>query len=291
MQLLTQNLPSGFQYEFPAIEVKPMNFAQILEYLENVPKNPVEKFYFDYCLVKGKEGSVDFEPNVDNLLISDLEYLMFFKKALTISENLTIDTTVQCPRCGSTLRISFTLADIKFNKLESKYMNGFKIMFAGEMREVEIPKVSDFMEIFKKYRMYKKVEDLRMIKLISVFKESKMYLQSIENKVLNATWKDVTSLVILDDLYFNNVSPVKAYCDQCAKMYQPTDAEIFDYKAELGIKPEDELPSEYFEELKSKHGGVETKIDSLVSNFFRDLTQNNRLTTKEVLFGEVSENA
>ena len=76
-----------------SIRIKPMTFGQILEYLENCPdekKSPVEKYYFDYCLIK------DDDMNINNLFLIDMEYVIYFKKALTIAEDLSYDSSTPC---------------------------------------------------------------------------------------------------------------------------------------------------------------------------------------------------
>lgn len=288
MELLTQNLPSGESYSFPSIHLEPMKFSEILEYLENVPdnkKNPVEHYYFNYCLVK------DEDPNIDNLLLIDMEYAIYMKKAMTISDNLTFNSRCNCPNCGEPLHYEVSLAGIEWNHMDTEARNGLSIMFAGSMQNVRMPKVSEFMDIFKKYRLYKKVSDMRIIKLIALFEQSMMYLQRIETQVINATYKDISALFMLDSIYYNFVKPKQLICNKCAMIYQPTDAEIYDEKVQNNIKPEDELPDELMQEIKSKHGRVDIGMETLVSEFFRDISDNNRLTSEEILSREVRQNA
>lgn len=288
MELLTQNLPSGAHYPFTSIKITPLKFAQILEYLENVPdakKNPIEHYYFQYCLVK------DEDPNVNELYLIDMEYVIYMKKALTISENLQYRSECNCPRCGNTLRYNISLAGVEWNHMDEEALQGFQVEFGGTMQPVRMPKVSEFFEIFKKYRMYKKLSDMRIIKLIALFEQSMMYLQRVENQVINATYKDISVLFMLDSIFYNFVKPKTLHCDECAKMYQPTEMEIFEAKEKLGIKPEDELPEDVLYSIKYNHGGVEIGMETLVSEFFRDITVNNRITPEEVLSREVREDA
>lgn len=287
MQLLTQTLPSGYKYPFEAIEIKPMTFSQILEYLENVPSNPVEKYYFDYCLLRGKE---DENPQIDDLLLIDFEFVLYMKKALTISENMEYNTSVKCPRCGTTLRYKISLAGIEFDKMDPDALTGFQVQFNGLFMVVRMPTVRQFMEVFKKYRLYKKVTDMRIIKLISLFEMSELYLQRVETAVVNATYGDIGTLMTLDNIFFDFIKPFKANCHQCTQMYQPTEADIFNAKEKYGIKPEDELPEEYINEIKYNNGGIEIRLESLVSNFFRDVADNNRLTSEKILPRQVQQN-
>jgi hypothetical protein len=265
-----------------------MTFAQVLEYLENVPddkKNPIERYYFDYCIVK------DEDPNVDSLLLIDMEYVIYMKKALTVAENLEYNSEIECPRCGEHLHYHVSLAGIEWNHMDSQALMGLDIMFGGQMMTVRMPTVMEFMEVFKKYRLYKKVTDMRIIKLISLFEQSGMYLQKIETMVVNATYKDVAALFMLDGIYFNFVKPMHLTCSKCVEMYQPTDREIFDAKAKNNIKPEDDLPEELMYQLKLEHGGIEIGLEDVVSSFFRDINENNSLTPEEIIPRKVREDA
>jgi len=288
MELLTQNLPSGQHYPFASIRINPLNFAQILEYLENVPdmkKNPIEHYYFQYCLVK------DEDPNINELLLIDMEYVIYMKKALTIAENLEYKSECKCPRCGNTLRYHVSLAGIEWTHMDEEARNGFQVNFGGMVQPVRMPKVSEFFEIFKKYRMYKKLSDIRIIKLIALFEQSMMYLQKVENQVINSVYKDVSVLFMLDNVFYNFVKPKVLHCEECSKMYEPTQMEIFEAKQSYGIKPEDELPEDLLYQIKYNHGGVEIGMETLVSEFFRDITVNNGITSEEILPREIHENA
>lgn len=290
MELLTQDLPSGYHYPFTSITIMPMTFAQILEYLENVPdakKAPIEKYYFDYCLLRGNDDKGDGNPMVDDLLLIDMEYALYMKKALTVAENLQFNSEVTCPRCGARIPYHVSLAGIKWEHMDPEALEGIQINFGGEMQPVKMPTVRNFLNIFKKYRMYKKVTDMRIIRLIALFEQSQMYLQKVENQVINATYKDVSSLFMLEQIYYTFVTPQKLFCADCAKMYRPTQLEIHEKKLQYNIDEEDDLPNDLLEEIQSQHGGLEIGMENIVSNFFRDVCENNRLTPEEVLPGKV----
>lgn len=285
MQLLTQDLPSGYNYGFTSIKLTPMNFAQILEYMENVPNDEVEKLYFDYCTVKNDD------PNIDNLLFSDFEYIVFFKKGLTISKNLEFTTESKCPDCGSMLSVNFKLSDIKFNKYNADTLDGLRVKFSDNVFTFRMPTVKQFMEVFSKYRFYRKVTDLRIIKLISLFKETEMYHQKVENLVVNATYDDVALLVMLESLYFRTVEPINATCEDCKKKYSRLrDIKVEELKSTLPEEgnPMREVILSDVKELESfKYGGVAIEISSLIANIFRDLIKNSGSIDSKILPREV----
>jgi hypothetical protein len=283
-EILTQDLPSGYNYPFTSIGIKPMKFGEILEYLELVPdkkKNPIENYYFNYCLIK------DDDPNIGQLLLNDMEYILFMKKAITIADNLEYSSSYICPKCGNKIPYRVSLAGVRWNKMDPDILGGLTINFSGQLMYVRLPKVDEFMNIFTNYRVYKKVTDMRIIKLIALFEQSQMYLQRVENLVVNATHKDIATLIMLEQLYYDFIDPIELHCDQCSKMYVPTEQEIFNAKQQLGLKEDEELPMTEIEKIKNSHGGIAIGLEDLVAEFFRDLIENNRPSQDEVKPGKI----
>lgn len=269
MVILTHTLPSGYNYPFTSINVKPMTFAEILEYMENTPKNQLDKFYFDYCLISNED------PNVKNLLLIDMEYVIYMKKAITISDDLKFESSIKCPRCGAELKYHLTLSGINWNKMDPAALDGFNIEFGGESLRVRMPTTEQFMKIYGKYRMYKRNTDIRIIKLVSLFEQSEVYHNKIEKLVVGATYHDITKLFMLDGVFFDFVENLHLHCFECEEMYNPTQSDLHKIRKENNISDENDIPEDLIKELKHKHGGIEIGVEPLVSNFFRDISINN----------------
>ena len=253
MELLTQNLPTGHNYGFRSIRVNPMNFAQVLEYLENVPSTEVEKYYYDYCLVKGDD------KNVDQLLLPDLEYVIFYKKGLTISDKVVFNSTIICNECGSGVPAKFDILEVKFAKLDEQVREGIRVQIAGAYHDIRIPTVEQFFTIFDKYRRYKKLSDMKLIKLICLFVGTHTHMHNAyENLVINAKYEDITMLTMLHQLCYEVVEPIKVYCPICNSK---RDAD--------------------------QKRGMAVEMKSLTANFFREIIDNNRLTDSKIIFREV----
>ena len=85
MEILTTQLPSGgYKYPFTTVSISPMNFLQITKYLENCPQDPLEKYLYDIRLLKEED------PNIQNCYVMDLDFLIFLKKLITVSDDLTL---------------------------------------------------------------------------------------------------------------------------------------------------------------------------------------------------------
>ena len=281
MELLTQNLPSGYDYPFVSIKIMPMNFAQILEYMENIPPSPVGKFYSDYKVV------LKDDPNIDNLLLCDLEYVVFLKKCLTISPNLYFNTYTICHECGSRLKAHVDLSKIKFNPLSQKLLNGLTVELRGDDHDVSMPTVTQFMKIFSKYKMSRKTTDMNLIKLIALFEDAEAQLPMYDDMVKNAIHQDMVVIVALNDAYYKRVEPLYCECGECKRNFD----RLKFLKMET-IKAENELDAQArLKELEeSKYGGITVGIDNLIVNLFREIIENNRPADNQIVPRKVRQN-
>lgn len=252
MVILTSQLPSGgFGYDFPSVTVNPMTFLELTTYLENVPKDPLEKYLFDI------KQLIKEDPNIQKCYVMDVDFLIFYRKLCTVSGDLSYDLTISCPNCGKTLRKKITLdQDIHFRQIDEKVMSGAVIELGGHKYDIAIPTINDFLKVFEKYLRYRKVTDLKMIKTIALVKDFDYNANQIEKDVLDAKHEDITLLMALRDLYYDRVEPVTVFCPDC----------------------------------KEKEGGglVTVSVESLIVDFFRDLYRNSPIDGSKILFKQVS---
>ena len=248
MVVLTSQLPSGgFGYDFPSVTVNPMTFLELTRYLENVPKDPLEKYLFDI------KQLIKEDPNIQKCYVMDVDFLIFYRKLCTVSDDLSYDLTVSCPTCGKTLRKKITLdQDIHFRQIDEKVMSGAIVELGGHKYDIAVPTINDFLKVFEKYLRYRKVTDLKMIKTIALVKDFDYNANQIEKDVLDAKHEDITLLMALRDLYYDRVEPVTVICPDC----------------------------------KEKEGGglVAVSVESLIVDFFRDLYRNSPIDGSKILF-------
>ena len=253
MEIPVSQLPSGgYGYAFPSIRLEPMTFIQITKYLENIPdsKDELGRYLYDIELL------AEDDKNIKNCYIMDVDFLIFYKKLCTISKDLTYQIDIKCPECGKNIRYGVSLEqDIKFKQIDEKIMNGAKIKLGSNEYETIIPTVNDFMKVFKIYLKYRKIQDLKMIKTIALIKGFENNGNQIEDDVLNATHSDITLLMALRDLYYDRVEPIELYCSHCNSGKAP-------------------------EERRS----VAVSVDSLITDFFRELFINSPIDGTKILF-------
>ena len=253
MDILTSQLPSGgYGYSFPSLNIKPMTFREITEYLENVPEESdvLGRYFFD---IRNLEQD---DPNIHKCYIMDIDFLIFYKKLITVSDDLSYKIAVKCPECGKEIQstVSFD-RDIHFKQIDPKIMNGAKIELGGHKYETIIPTVDDFMKVFEVYLRYRKVTDLKMIKTIALIKDFNSNANQVEQDVLGATHSDITLLLALRDLYYDRLEPVEVFCENCNKDRKP-----------------------------EERRGVAVSVDSLITDFFREIIDNCPIDGTKIVF-------
>lgn len=245
MDINVSLLPSGgYGYTFPTIRIKPMNFREITEYIDNVPENdPLGHYLFDI------QQLIDYDPNIKNVYMMDLDFLIFYRKLCTVSDDLKYQVTLTCPHCGKSINKTINFgSDLRFKQIDPKIMEGAKINLGGHGYEVIIPTVSDFMKVFKVYMRYKKITDIKMIKTIALIKDFDIQANQVEEDVIGATHSDITLLMALRDLYYERLEPLYVTCSEC------------------------------------DGGKAAVNIDGLIVDFFRDLYVNSPIDGTKIVF-------
>lgn len=249
MEVLTSQLPSGgFGYEFSSVSIKPMNFLEITNYIENVPKDNLEKYLFD-IKVLAKD-----DPKIYDCYIMDVDFLIFYKKLITVSEDMSYEISVKCSECGKLIKKKINISsDIHFKQIDDKIMKGAIININDINYDVAVPTVREFLKVFETYLRYKKVTDLNMIKTISLIKNFDINGNQIEEAILGAKHKDITLLMALRELYFDRLEPIEIYCPECSK-------------------------------TTGERRGMTVSVDSLIVDFFRELYNNCPIDGSKILF-------
>jgi len=251
MKVLTSQLPSGgVGYGFPSINITPLTFLELTKYLEGVPSDPLEKYLYDIDML------IKDDKNVMDCYIGDVDFLIFYKKLCTVSADQYYTINFKCPDCGHMIKHKFNYEkDVKFKGLDEKVMAGCKVELGGHIYDVKVPTLREFLSVFDLYLRMRKVEDLKLIKTISLFTGFDVNANQIERDILGATHSDITVLLALQDVYLDQVEPLHIPCPECDK----------------------DVP---IEERRSKT----VRVDSLIVDFFRDLCINCPISGSKILF-------
>lgn len=257
MNILTSQLPSGgYGYNFSNVSVSPMTFLQITKYLENVPgtDDKLARYMFDL------RNLVEEDRNILDLYIMDADFLIFYKKLITVSSDTTFQVTIECPECGHKISTGISMnKDIHFKAVEKETMGGANIVFGnGHRYNTVIPTVREFFRTLDRYIRFKKIEDIRLIKTISLIQGE--YPNQIEDDVLQAKHSDITMLLALYELYFDRVEPIEVHCPECEKEKNP-----------------------------EERRGIAVSVDTLIADFFREICVNCPIDGDKILFEQVRE--
>lgn len=248
MEVLTSLLPSGgINYKFPSVSISPMKFVEVISYMENVPSDPLEKYLFDIRMLTKED------PKILDCYVMDVDFLIFYKKLITVSGDKTYTVNVTCPHCGKTIKKKINIdTDVHFKQIDSQLMNGAIIELNGHKYDTIIPTVRDFLKVFEVYLRVKKTRDLNLIKTIALISSFDLEGNKIENDVMNATHEDITLLMALRDIYYDRVEPLKMTCSDCKD---------------------------------TKEGGdITVSVNSLIVDFFRELYSNSPINGSKILF-------
>lgn len=252
MTILTSLLPSGgVGYKFPSVSVSPMTFIEICHYVENSPSNdPLEKYLYDIKLL------LDEDETILDCYVMDVDFLIFYKKLCTVSEDLKYEISIKCPDCGKEIKktISFE-KDIHFKQVDKKIMDGAFIELNGHKYETTVPTLREFLKVFEVYLKYRKITDLKLIKTISLIKNFDYEGNQIERDVLEAKHSDITLLLALQELYFDQIEPIQLYCPECNKGKE-----------------------------KKERRSIAVSVNSLIADFFHELTINSPINGSKILF-------
>ena len=255
MNIPVSQLPSGgYGYEFADIQVSPMNFLQITRYLENLPENdPLEKYLYEI------KSLIDEDKRILDCYLMDVDFLIFYKKLITISENATFTISVKCPICGESIKKTISLEkDIHFRQIDRKVMEGAYIELGGHKYETIVPTVKQFFKVFEKYLKYRKIEDLEIIKTIALIKDFDIRGNQVEDDVLGATHSDITLLLALKELYNDRLEPIEVFCPKCNEG--------------KGVE---------------ERRGITVSVGTLIVDFFREICNNCPLNGPEILFKQI----
>lgn len=255
MDISTANLPSGgYGYKFPTVSVNPMSFLQITQYLENLPSDPLEKYLYDI------NNLVKEDPNIADCYVMDVDFLIFYKKLITVSSDMSYHLRVTCPDCGHVIEKTISLNnDIHFKQIDPQIMGGALIELNGHKYDVVVPTLRNFKNVFDVFLRYKKLNDLKMIKIIAMIGDFNLSGNQIETDVLGATHEDITLLLALRELYYDRVEPIDIYCPNCNSVEDDGNG-------------------------GKRRKNLAVRVDSLIVDFFRELCINSPINAAKILF-------
>ena len=216
MYISNQELPSKGLFSREGgtnIEIKPLTFKQLLDYIENVEINPIAKLRKDLNLLAS--------TGVDLYKVSllDMDYLIFMLKSITISDDIKFNSSTKCYSCDQITQFSFNLSQIHFKDFDTEENRiPSKINIGGEMRKIRVPSIGEFLSVLDTIYKFNPEVKLAQIKLYSLFDEWFANPTGVQNMVDNANRESAANLIYLDDKCFGRIEPVECKCVNCGQV-------------------------------------------------------------------------
>lgn len=253
MEIVTSQLPSGGStYNFPSVRVEPLTFQTIFDYSKGKPEGKLARFLYDLRYLKKDDD------NIGELLLPDVDFLIFLKMSATISNDMSFKTRYVCPNCDSENSIELSLAEIDFAFIEDRLKSDLVIDLNKQKVTLSIPTVDQFLKVAGNYVRSKQIDDLDTIKMLSLIKEYLFRPNPIQELVLSAIHEDISTLAAVKQLYFNKLKPIHAECEKCNRGRKESD------RRHLVIS-----------------------IEDLAIDPFRDVLENNPIVKNKVLFEQI----
>lgn len=251
MLIPSSQLPSKglFTKDKVNIDIYPLTFKQLLDYMETPEVTPIGKLRKDLKVL----SSMGVDLNKVSLL--DMDYLIFMYKAITIKDNVKFNSSSTCAYCGGAIDFSFKMTDISFQSFDEEDNRiPTQINLSNDeeekiMMEIRIPTIAEYLKIVEEVLSMSPDIKLAQIRLYSLFAEWETNPMKIVNLINNATRRAAGNLLFLDHACFGRVEPIEFLCGHCGR------------NTESGID-----------------------ILGITENFFSDFLRNNGPDESQVLF-------
>ena len=164
MLITTNELPSkGKLNSFKGdINISALTYKELVDYMSTPEYNPLKAYKKDILLLQNK--GVD----LSTISLVDLDYLIFFQKAVTISEESTFSSNTKCIHCKKSIPYKFHTSEIRFIEYEKSKIP-IQIELNNINKKIVVPSVERFLTILNNYIVHNLNIKLDLIKLYSIF--------------------------------------------------------------------------------------------------------------------------
>jgi hypothetical protein len=156
------------------------------------------------------------DSNVGSLLIIDVDFVIVLMKSITISKDVEFSISFECPGCSKNKSIRLSLNSLDYKYLDAELLNDIEIVLNNVKVNLRLRTVDEFLTIAANYLRSKTITDVNLIKLISLIKEYDLRPNDAEALITNASHEDISTLVVLKDLYFQKLTPIRFECSSCS---------------------------------------------------------------------------
>jgi hypothetical protein len=206
-----RELPSrGLDSNSESLNIKPLNFQEMIEYTRNydASRSELDKYICDVELVKKRIH------NWKSINLMDLDYVIFLIKKESVSQEAEFSVRKTCNECGEENTLYLDPGRLVM-PTTTKYELRGTVQLKGREVKFQLPSLEVFDKVLTKIARFKKVKELRLIKLIAMFPDFADRPNDIEDMVVTATNEDIVVLRTLESLYLNSSVSIEYKCTKC----------------------------------------------------------------------------
>jgi hypothetical protein len=248
MLVQVSDFPSGgYNYSIGYIDIHPMTYKDIIEYNSYLSNTFIQKLYRDIKCLDKDLG----EDTVNSLLYYDFDFIMFTKKAISLIDPAKISLSCSCANCGSQFNFTISSDDLKYSEFNDdlKKIRGIKLGSNEKEYSIQMPTmrvIRSALDVFMKYKEDVNQEILLLCCSISEFETSP---NEVKSMIENSIKDDIINLKYISEVFSGLFKECNYTCPTCKK------------------------------------GGV-TRINNLMTDMFRLLSNNIEITKSKIIFSK-----
>lgn len=210
MILYSRDFPTkGFASMVESIELRPLCYKELVEYMNNDELTSLRKYKKDIDLL------LKMAPNADKIYLIDLDYVIYMMKMITISKELTLNYRYTCQCCGKKKVGSISTQSLIFREIDDRYLNLDHIELGGCELPFKLININDFNHFLSMLpRQLEAKTDLSTIKLASMFWDGTMPVAKVIDLIEKAYGDEIKLISFLKAAYLQPIKPITLRCEK-----------------------------------------------------------------------------
>lgn len=246
MIVYTRDFPSeGYGCTITDLTLTPLTYKQLIDYVNNDELTKLRDHIKDVDLL------LTMDPKASDALIIDLDYILYLMKVLTISEEMIFNYTYSCDTCKELHSGKISSRSLIFREIDQQYLDLLSIELGGRTLYFKLTTVSDFKVFVGKLPRNYEDNDIKLIKLASMFWDGVMPPRMLMDLFLNAVGDEIKLVAYLKAAFMDTIKPLTLKCE--------------------------------------KGGTTVVTLNDVTTDIFRLLLQNTRLDRSKIHFKQVDE--
>lgn len=209
MIVYTRDFPSqGYGCEITDLTLSPLNYKQLMDYVNNDELTPVRNYMKDVDLL------LSMDAKAEDALVIDLDYILYLLKALTISEEMYFDYSYRCECCKKRHTGKIGSQSLVFREIDKNYLDLVSIELNGTLLPFKLATVGDFKKFIGKLPRNMESIDIKILKLASMFWDGITPTGKVVDLFLKAQGNEIKMVAYLKAAYLDTIKPLTLKCEK-----------------------------------------------------------------------------